>query len=63
MSRCGDCKYFKVTFDKEPIKGECHYHPPKPESVMQQGAAQTARTSIWPLVRGEDFCSKFEGNS
>jgi len=60
---CATCKYFRVTFKKPPIKGECHYYPPQPSSVLKQGETVTARTALWPLVRGEDYCGQHEANS
>lgn len=60
---CQQCKYFRITIKQKPIKGECHYYPPQPNSILKQGESVTARTALWPLVRGIDYCGQFELSS
>lgn len=57
---CQTCVYFRVTIKQKPVKGECHFYAPQPSSILKQGEHVTARTAMWPLVRGEDYCGQYE---
>ncbi len=43
---CKDCAHFQIKPNPEIIKGECRFYPPR-------------RANYWPIVLGEDWCSKF----
>lgn len=61
QNTCKACKYFRITVKQKPVKGECHFYAPQPSSILKQGEHVTARTAMWPLVRGEDYCGQYEG--
>ena len=42
--KCSECRLF---LPKGPTTGECHLNPPQPGS------------GLWPIVRSNDFCSRF----
>ena len=55
---CETCKYFRLTVKHRPYRGACHFNAPVAGSVTEKGSALAARTIVWPVVRGEDFCSE-----
>jgi len=57
---CVNCKYFRILTKTPPIKGECHFDPPKAGSIFHKGEQVSSRVAVWPLVRDIDFCSRFE---
>gem|GEM_PF-7018503 len=57
---CSNCKYYRIVSKTPPVKGECHYNPPSSDSIFKQGMHVNARVSVWPIVRGADFCAMFQ---
>lgn len=45
-NKCGDCKWFKLLFEKNKDIGECYYSPPTAETPK--------------ITKDRDACSKFE---
>ncbi len=54
--RCDKCKWLKFTADEIKDIYSCHFNGPTIAIDTTLGIHQ----GIWPVVRPDDFCSKFE---
>ena len=60
---CLQCAHrFPTVLPDGGIQGACRFNPPTAQAHLIPGrqGLQVTQTASWPIVKDDDFCSKFE---